>query len=413
MALPSSSTLPANLKDLEYQFKVLANIPAELPFCADTAQDIIDLYALQVTPNEETLAVLVQALKDQGADDTKTNAALIIWQNNVNLHILRQIGARCNTAEALKEAVYALVQGTKDSTGSEITESLRARLSSSIRTCLAEPTQTQTASQNRSKDVVKEARADHDKIPKVAEQNFALDRKEQRKPPEAKSEQPEANSQTNPPGISTAQKPFVQPRSTEKDNVNGVREQKSAIVDQNALNQLIAESSAAQGPQTTLKQNGDSLSLLEETLNSENNKQQSDTTSVRDSKPAHNQQAQAVSAPINGLKTKDMATARPLGGSLPPTPVSAISPKTLHCPASAIDERNGSHRSPGQQPADAKIKEEQQREESPSLFVSPHRTWPSVQIDSYRPGKQSEEKPHPLDVPLSERISAREPSPVS
>ncbi|KAF2093681.1 hypothetical protein NA57DRAFT_61386 [Rhizodiscina lignyota] len=426
----SKTAPPPALKEFEYQFKVLTNVPTQLPFFAETAQSIIDLYAVQVPLTQTALAPLVQFLQDQGADETKVQAACTIWQNNVDLSTLRQIGARCGTSEAVKEALHALILGFGDVPQSQITDQVQARLNASIRASLQETGSNAGASRMEAEQQVvgqpskprgqkepqrafdDEPRHKHREItgvseaihkptgqPKAPEQaqlqatsGYDQDRNTEGRRPLLSMPGSATIQQTLGPGEklnlsrSTPANGLGESRGGPSALHKSAQEQNTTIsesVDQDALNQLIAESSQH------FKQERDPLSLLEATLNGENQKQPTDLKKEKEPE----------------LKIKDRATGRPMGGSLPPTPLSATPTKALQH-ASAVEGRSGFHPFTRTNSSPEDKADDNRRDHSP-IRRDPDRRG-SWHIDSYRPNDFTNAWSDPLDVSLADRISGRE-----
>ena len=347
-----------------------------MPFFAETAQSIIDLYAAETTPTETALPLLVRSLQEQGANDKTVQAALAIWQSNVDLNTIREFGARCITEESLKEALDALILSAGDAPGSQIPKQTQAKLKAALRACFSTKA-TSTILQDAKDDLPAPF-----KIP--AQQTAAWPAQATRVSATVAESGPQESAVASvaPPDLSR------QPNG-ERQTTNGI--------DQDALDQLIAEGA---GASAQTEDATDPLSLLEATLDSEAGKMQIDRKLTGETKkPASNPPAQTLVATTStataptataGLKIKDMAAVRPVGGSMPPTPDSTIPPKVTRRPASESGTR------------------ERRQDDGPIRRTSDD--WPQTRADTYRPFEGDRPKLELLDIPLSDRISAREVS---
>ncbi|KAI2483822.1 ZnF-C3H1 domain containing protein [Pyrenophora tritici-repentis] len=132
--LPSPLVLP---ETCQYQLKVLANIPENLPFFTMTALTIAKSCALESQATPYLVSTLVEALRDEGADEKKVDTARAIWENSSNLCKAKEIGAMLGTVDILQKGLYFLIEGAKECPSSQITAQLQRRLNAAIAECLA------------------------------------------------------------------------------------------------------------------------------------------------------------------------------------------------------------------------------------------------------------------------------------
>ncbi|KAG9383212.1 ZnF-C3H1 domain containing protein [Pyrenophora tritici-repentis] len=109
--LPSPLVLP---ETCQYQLKVLANIPENLPFFTMTALTIAKSCALESQATPYLVSTLVEALRDEGADEKKVDTARAIWENSSNLCKAKEIGAMLAQLQRRLNAAIAECLASED-----------------------------------------------------------------------------------------------------------------------------------------------------------------------------------------------------------------------------------------------------------------------------------------------------------
>ncbi|KNG47789.1 hypothetical protein TW65_05468 [Stemphylium lycopersici] len=121
----------------KYQLEVLANIPENLPFFTTTALTIAKSCAIESQATSYLVSTLIEALRDEGADEKKVDTARAIWENSSNLCKAKEIGAMLGTVDILQKGLYFLIEGAKECSSSQVTAQLQHRLNAAIAECLA------------------------------------------------------------------------------------------------------------------------------------------------------------------------------------------------------------------------------------------------------------------------------------
>jgi hypothetical protein len=128
---------PVLAETCQYQLKVLANIPENLPFFTMTALTIFKSCALESQATPHLVNALTDALRYEGADGKKVDTARAIWENGSILCKAKDIGAMLGTADTLQKGLYLLIEGAKEGSSSQVTAQLQRRLNAAIAGCLA------------------------------------------------------------------------------------------------------------------------------------------------------------------------------------------------------------------------------------------------------------------------------------
>lgn len=123
------------LMDLTFQLRIMANVDYKNPFFTETAQGVIDAYALKRTPTSQDLELLRAALKEQGADRAKLDAATSIWKEASELQVLREMASRLKTAEEAEGAIRAFISGLKESVGASVTTGRENAIINNLKAC--------------------------------------------------------------------------------------------------------------------------------------------------------------------------------------------------------------------------------------------------------------------------------------
>lgn len=102
-----------------------------------TALTIAKSCALESQATPYLVSTLIEALRDEGADEKKLDTASAIWENSSNLCKAKEIGAMMGTIDILQKGLYFLIEGAKECSSSQVTAQLQRRLNAAIAECLA------------------------------------------------------------------------------------------------------------------------------------------------------------------------------------------------------------------------------------------------------------------------------------
>jgi hypothetical protein len=102
-----------------------------------TALTISKSCALESQATPYLVNTLTEALRDEGADEQKVDAARAIWENSSSLCKAKEIGAMLGTVDTLQKGLYFLIEGAKECSSSQVTAQLQRRLNAAIAECLA------------------------------------------------------------------------------------------------------------------------------------------------------------------------------------------------------------------------------------------------------------------------------------
>jgi hypothetical protein len=102
-----------------------------------TALTIAKSCALEPQATPYLVSTLIEALRDEGADEKKVDTARAIWENSSNLYKAKEIGAMLGTVDILQKGLYFLIEGAKECSSSQVTAQLQRRLNAAIAECLA------------------------------------------------------------------------------------------------------------------------------------------------------------------------------------------------------------------------------------------------------------------------------------
>jgi len=102
-----------------------------------TALTIAKSCALEPQATPYLVSTLIEALRDEGADEKKVDTARAIWENSSNLYKAKEIGAMLGTVDILQKGLYFLIEGAKECSSSQVTAQIQRRLNAAIAECLA------------------------------------------------------------------------------------------------------------------------------------------------------------------------------------------------------------------------------------------------------------------------------------
>lgn len=102
--------------------------------------------ALESQATPYLIDALAEALKAEGADQTKVDTARGVWEESRILCRPKEAGSTLTTIDSLQKGLYSLIEGTKECSSSQITPQLQSRLNAAIANCLAENNDDSSAS---------------------------------------------------------------------------------------------------------------------------------------------------------------------------------------------------------------------------------------------------------------------------